>query len=338
MAGQTPIWKKEIRLRSKPPKAAAEAPVDAHKQESASIWKKDLTLRSGKSKEKQPVETAATSEIEAAPGHGSIWKRELRIRRSVPKSRPSSEIDSILAPAVEVEPMPLDLGSRESDDTSAETNDEVSSPAQPKAFVLVERADAAEEMPHSWWRVRWRRASRRRHRGRADDRNGRAGAGFAGTPAREPLRAIAILLPKSLRSTRTFSYGASVALSPFASPAEEDAPLDDEVRGAQPDWAWGSTSAADEHRHPDANVTDAAAGAADSAPYAVEAPWFGSEEEPRGTGEVCTPCGRDLCARDREERSRRPATSTRTSSTPTLGVSRALVERRDTRALRSRRL
>ena len=30
------------------------------------------------------------------PGHGSIWKRDLRIRRSVPKSRPSSEIDSIL--------------------------------------------------------------------------------------------------------------------------------------------------------------------------------------------------------------------------------------------------
>jgi type IV pilus assembly protein PilM len=279
MAGQTPIWKKEFRLRSKPPKAAAEAQVDTHKQPSASIWKKDLTLRSGKSKEKQAVEAAATSEIEAAPGHGSMWKRELRIRRSVPKSHPSSELDSMLAHAVDVEPVPIDLGSRESDDSSAETNDEVSSPAQPKAFVLVERADAAEEMPHRW-------AARAVETSELDD----VIVEETTTELEEevPLSPKTVG-PENLSGDREplaeeppehthLSYGVSVPLSPIASPAEEDAPLDDQVRGAQPGWAWDSTSAADEPRHLDPNVIDPAAGAAELS--AVEAPGFGSEEEP----------------------------------------------------------
>ena len=211
MAGQTPIWKKEFRLRSKPPKAAAEAPVDTHKQQSASIWKKDLTLRSGKSKEKQPVETAATSEIEAAPSHGSMWKRELRIRRSVPKSRPSSELDSTLASAVEVEPMPLDLGSRESDDTRA--------PAQRRTTRCRRRLSRRRSCSSSALtpqkrcltagrRVRWRQASSTTSPWRRRRSNWKRKCRFRRKlSAPRTSRAIANLLPKNLRSTRTSRTG-----------------------------------------------------------------------------------------------------------------------------------
>ena len=286
MAGQTPIWKKEIRLRSKPPKAAAEAPVDAHKQGSASIWKKDLTLRSGKSKEKQPVEAAATSEIEAAPGHGSIWKRDLRIRRSVPKSRPSSEIDSILAPAVELDNFAPDGTSGEADDGIAEPN-EISSALEPKAAVLVplnnvyesgEPAEAAEKTRHSWF------ARPAKVVEFVDDLVVDEQAVETAEPVHaswepagsEGLPEESDSLADELQEHTHLHYGASVELSAFTAPAEEDAPLE-ELRGARPDW--GSTGAVDNYRYLDANEAESPAGAVDSAPDAFGPRWLRSEDD-----------------------------------------------------------
>ena len=320
MAGQTPIWKKEIRLRSKPPKAAVETSADNHKQGNASIWKKDLTLRSGKSKGKQPAEVAATSEIVAAeeqpaevaatseivaaeeqraevaatseivaaPGHGSIWKRELRIRRSVPKSRASSEIDSILAPAAEVEEIAPVGASGEADDSVAEPTRSprrssrrrqcsrprtrctrvTNRPNRRKdaAQLVCTSAKLVEPATTSAW-------TSRRSKRPSTCMASLETAGFEGLSEESDS------LADELQEHTPVLYGASAELNPFTAPAEEDAPLE-EFRGAPPEW--GSTGAADAYRYPDANVAESPADAVDWAPDAFEPQGLRSEDDREG--------------------------------------------------------